>query len=307
MAKAKVRRTSREELPGVALLREAVADSLPSARGRSRVLDLDMEVDPDLVHLMTHDPDGFLTALDREETLGFAAAHVRSKQWVLSELLVLPQHQGQGAGEALLSRSLAYGERSGAREYLALVPTGGAIQSLLLRHDFKPHAVVYRLRIGCPQAAHLGPTLEQLLQGHNVTAELLSRRGQADLDRIDRLTRGITREVDHDYWLKTRELNAAFVRQGARIAAYAIGGPDTVGPVAGATQESAMAALGWALGLAQRHTVGPSLDVLVPAPFVPAVDALLESEARLEATLMLYGRGLSAGFDRSAFASTSLP
>jgi GNAT superfamily N-acetyltransferase len=307
MVKVKVRRTSREELPGMALLREAVAETLPSGRRRSRVLDLDMEVDPDLVHLVTHDPDGFLTAVDREETLGFAAAHIRSKQWVLSDLWVLPQYQGQGAGEALLSRSLAYGERSGAREYLALVPAEGAIQSLLLRHDLKPITVVYRLRVGCPQAARLGPTLEKLLQGHNVTEGLLSRRGQADLDRIDRLTRGVTREVDHDYWLKSRELNAAFVTQGGRVAAYAYGGPDTVGPVAGASQEAALAALGWAVGLAQRTTTGPHLDVLVPAPFEPAVETLLAAEARLEGTLMLYGRGVSASFDRCAFASTSLP
>jgi GNAT superfamily N-acetyltransferase len=307
MAKVKVRRTSRGELPGMALLRQAVAGRLPSGRRGSQKLDLDMEVDPDLAHLITHDPDGFLTAVDREETLGFAAAHIRGKQWVLSELVVLPQHQGQGAGEALLSRALGYGERSGAREFLALVPTDGPIQSLLLRHDFKPHTPVYKLRIGCPQAARLGPTLERLLQGHNVTAELLSRRGQADLDRIDRITRGVTREVDHDYWLKTRELSAAFVRQGSRIAAYAIGGPDAVGPVAGATQEAALAALGWALGLAQGCSLGPFLDILVPAPFTPAVDALLESGARLEATLMLYGRGVTAGFDRSSFASMSLP
>ena len=79
MAKIKVRRTNREELPGLVVLRDAVAAELaafPSSRG---VLDLDMDVDPDLTHLITHDPDGFLTAEDKQETVGFAAGHVRSR------------------------------------------------------------------------------------------------------------------------------------------------------------------------------------------------------------------------------------
>ena len=48
MAKVKVRRTSREELPGMVILREATAGTLPALRGGAQVLDLDMDVDPDL-------------------------------------------------------------------------------------------------------------------------------------------------------------------------------------------------------------------------------------------------------------------
>lgn len=307
MAKVKVRRTSREELPGMVILREATAGTLPALRGGAQVLDLDMEVDPDLMHLVTHDPDGFLTALDREETLGFAAAHIRARQWVLSDVWVLPQHQAKGAGDALLARALGYGERSGAREYLALVPVEGPIQSLLLRHDLRPLCPVYLMRLTSAQAARLGPTLQHLLPGQDMTSQLLQRRGQADLDRIDRLTRGFTREVDHDYWLKTRLLNIAFVRQGTRIAAYGYGGTRSVGPVAGATQDAALAALGWALGLALRHGTSPTFDLLVPAPFSPAVETLVEADARIVATLLLYGRGVTSSFDRSTFATTSLP
>ena len=63
MAKVKVRRTHREELPGAVVLRDAVAGS------GSQILDLNMEIDPDLNHLITHDPDGFMSAVDRDETL----------------------------------------------------------------------------------------------------------------------------------------------------------------------------------------------------------------------------------------------
>jgi ribosomal protein S18 acetylase RimI-like enzyme len=308
MAKIKVRRTNREELPGLAVLRDAVAaelDAFPTHRG---VLDLDMEVDPDLTHLITHDPDGFQTAEDKQETVGFAAGHVRSRQCVISEMWVLPQHRGRGAGEALMQRMLTYGERSGAREFLTLVPTEGVAQSLLLRNGFRPMAPVYQLGIPATVAPRLGSGLSRLMDGRDVTADLFSRRGQADLDRIDRLTRNITRDADHQYWLKQRNHHAAFVRQGERIAAYAYGGQDQVGPVAGTTKEAALSALGWAITLAsEADEDGGSLVMRIPAPFSEAVDAALESGCRLEATLMLYGRNLNLSFDRCALGHVALP
>ena len=308
MAKIKVRRTNREELPGLAVLRDAVAaelEAFPSHRG---VLDLDMEHSPDLTHLITHDPDGFMTAVDKQETVGFAAGHVRSRQCVISEMWVLPQHRGRGAGEALMQRMLAYGDRSGAREFLTVLPTEGVSQALLLRHGFRPMAPVYQLRIPPTVALPLGHALSRLMDGRDVTTDLFNRRGQADLDRIDRLNRNIVRETDHQYWLKERRHQAAFIRQGQRIAAYAYGGLDQVGPAAGTTREAALAAVGWAIKLAAEATKGEdALTLRVPAPFTEAVDATLEAGCRLEATLMLYGRDLNLAFDRSILGHLALP
>jgi len=308
MAKIKVRRTNREELPGLTVLRDAVAaelDAFPSHRG---VLDLDMELDPDLTHLITHDPDGFQTAEDKQETVGFAAGHVRSRQCVISEMWVLPQHRGRGAGEALMQRMLTYGERSGAREFLTVVPTEGVSQSLLLRHDFRPIAPAYQLTIPPTVAPSLGHSLSRLMDGREVTTDLFNRRGQADLDRIDKLNRNIVRDSDHRYWLKQRGYRAAFVRQGERIAAYAYGGKDQVGPVSGTTREAALCALGWAIKLAAEVVdENDVLTVRVPAPFIEAVGALLDAGCRLEATLMLYGRDLKLTFDRSTLGHVALP
>ena len=149
MAKIKVRTINREELPGIAILRDAAAADLSAYPTSTGMLDLDMVIDPDLRHLLAHDPDGFFTAYEGDETLGFSAAHVRSRQCVLSELWVLPQHHGRGAGRALMERSLSYGERSGAREFLAVVPTEPSVQALLLGHGFKPLAPVYLFRLRC--------------------------------------------------------------------------------------------------------------------------------------------------------------
>ncbi len=307
MARIKVRRINREELPGVVILRDAVAAGLSAFPSSSGILDLDMEIDPDLEHLLTHDPDGFFTAYDGQETLGFAAAIVRSRQWILSELWVLPQHQGRGAGEALLSRALAYGDRSGAREYLALVPSETAVQALLLKHGFTLLAPAYLFSLSVDRAVTFAGALQRLLPGAEVTSDLLNRRGQADVDRLDRLTRGIARDADHDYWLKRRRHRAAFVRHGERIAAYAYGGDAQVGPVAGSTQDAALCATGWALRMAVESGGTGRLDLLVPAPFTPAVETILEAGGRLESTLAIYARGVKLAFDRLLFGQISLP
>jgi len=304
MAKIKIRRTNREELPGVALLRDSVAE--PDSSRRS-VLDLDMELDPTLEHLISHDPDGFFCALDRDETLGFAAAHVRSRQWTLSELWVLSQHQGRGAGDALLRRTLMYGERSGARSFLAMIPPSGGAQALLLRHGFRPLAPLYVFHLSPAVAERTGSALARLLPGQDVTRELLELRGQSNVDRIDQPVRGATRQVDHLFWLKKRALNASFVRQGERIAGYAYGGRDQVGPVAGSTQNGALAGLGWAIRMARESGAEERIEVRVPAPFVPAVEALLEGGARLDGTFAIYGRGTLPAFDRYVAGAPNLP
>jgi GNAT superfamily N-acetyltransferase len=307
MAKIKVRTINREELPGIAILRDAVAADLAAYPSNKGTLDLEMETDPELRHLLSHDPDGFFTVYEGGETLGFAAAHVRARQCILSELWVLPQHQGKGAGKALLSRLLAYGGRSGAREFLSLVPAEPAVQAVMLGHGFEPMATVYQFSLPVSSATRLASGLTGLLNGKDATTDLFNRRGQADIDRIDRVTRNITRESDHVYWLKDRGLRAALVQQGERIAAYAYGGAEQVGPVAGSTQDAALAALGWALDLAVGAGATGEIELRVPAPFGPAVDALLDTDAELRATLLVYGKGLSLSFDRSLFGTICLP
>jgi len=273
---------------------------------RSSVLDLDMVLDPNLEHLVSHDPDGFFTAVQADETVGFAAAFMRSRQCILSELWVLPQHSGKGAGEALVKKALAYGERSGAREFLAVVPPEPAIQGLLLRYGFTPRCPVYQFQLSRPAAVSLARSLSAMLEGRDATADLLDRRGQADIDRIDRVTRNITREVDHAYWLKGRSFKAALVRQGSRIAGYGYGSADQVGPVAGSSRNAAMVALGWALKLALDDGA-VTVTVPVPAPFGAAIEALLEAGARVQSTLMLFGVNLNVAFDRCILGAATLP
>ena len=307
MVKVKARRTNREELPGIAVLRDSVAPSVAAYQPRTSVLDLDMDLDPDLEHLISHDPDGFFTAIEGDETVGFCAAIVRSRQCILSELWVLPQHRGKGAGEVLLKRAIGYGERADARSFVALVPPEPAVQGLLLRHSFRPVTPVYQFEVPLSAATALASGLSAQLEGRNATGDLLARRGQADIDRIDRVTRELSREVDHTYWLKKRGFAAALVRQGSRIAGYGYAGADQIGPAAGSSREAALAAMGWTLRFALEVRSQPPLLVRVPARFEPAVEALLEAGARIQATLVLYAQGIGAAFDRCLLGAPNLP
>jgi hypothetical protein len=266
-----------------------------------------MEVDPDLNHLITHDPDGFMTVVDRDETLGYGVAFIRSRQWILSQMWVLPQHQGQGAGETMLSKLLSYGEHSGAREFFALVPPTGKIQALLLGHGFVPVDPVFHLRLSAEAAAGPAGAMARLLPAEEVSQDLLERQALGHADRIDRIARNLTREGDHLYWLKERAARAVFIRQGSRVAAFGYGGPHQVGPVSGTTQEAAMCALGHAMQLSIE--ANPQKDVVVhmPASFSPALQALLESGAVIEETSLVYGRNLSSSFDRVVFGNPTLP
>ena len=190
---------------------------------------------------------------------------------------------------------------------MALAPTEGPVQSLLIGHGFRHVTTVFAFTLDTELADNVGGAAARLHAGADVTKDLFHQRGQGDLDRLDRLTRNISRVVDHTYWLKSRRLGVAFVKHADRVAAYAYGGHDQVGPVAGASQEAALSALGWALQLAVAHRVPEPLRVLVPERFRGAVEALVEGGARLEATYGLWGRDLAGSFDRCVFGTLSLP
>jgi len=303
MSRVKIRRTHREELPGLIVLRDAASGS----DSDDAVLDLNMGADPELDHLISHDPDGFISAVEKDETVGFASAHIRSRQCIISQLWVLEQHRGKGAGDALLSALLDFGKRSGAREYLAVAPMIGPVQGLLLSHGFGPSSLLYTFRISSEQATELGLALSNLLPGMDATDELLNRQGQADIDRIEGVSRNITREIDYHFWMKRKLSRISFVRQGERIAAYGFGGAHQIGPVAGSTREAALCALGRAMRSATEASPGKHFDLQVPAAFRPAVDALLEFHVPIVGNAEIYGRDLDLRFDRLILGLPALP
>jgi len=62
-----------------------------------------------IAHLQQHDPAGSWIARAGRAIVGFAQAAIREQLWTLVHLFVLPEHQAQGVGSALLEPAHDYG------------------------------------------------------------------------------------------------------------------------------------------------------------------------------------------------------
>lgn len=241
----------------------------------------------DLEHLAQHDADGVLVASLGSEVVGFVASLVRSRWLLISQLWVLPEYLKSGAAEALLRRALLFGQRSGTTKvaFNALTPWQIALG---LGFGLSPAFCFLRLLLPVERAVPLAHQLVKLQPGAEVTAEAVGRRAFfADLERLDRLVRGFARPMDHEYWLFSRNLRLAVVREGERIMAYAYGGPGQCGPVVGATEEASLSAFGWALqlaaGAAGEKAENASVSCLLPTSFARAFDHILEAAPEITA------------------------
>lgn len=307
--KVKVQPVSRVGIAPLVEMAEHMRAELPGWEdtapvfGRQRT-DSDLAVD--LAHLARHDGDGFLTASIGEEVAGFGVCYVRSRQLTVSHLWLLPEHAEPRLEDALMRRMLAFGERAGVNEAVASVTGGASQHALLFRHGFRPRFPVYRLSLKAELARRIGQELLKLLAGFELTSESLQRRvGSGDLDRLDRLVRGVVRPMDHEYWISERGLRLATVREGNRVAGYAYGGTGQCGPVAASTPEAALAALGWALHFAAA-TGADDVSLLVPAPFEAALEQLLDAGATCRAVCHWMSRAPVSGMERYLLPSSTL-
>jgi hypothetical protein len=260
----------------------------------------------DLRHLARHDGDGFLTVSVGDEVVGFAACYVRSRQLNISQPWVLPEYQEHEAAHQLVQRCLAYGERAGVSDYVAHALGESHWQALVFRFGLRPRFLVYRLVLSAEHARSIGQELAKLRPASELTQDAMQRRaGSADLEHLDRLVRGVTRPMDHEHWLSEQRLRLAKVRDGQRVAAYAYGGPGQCGPVAAATTDAAIAALGWALQFAGDAAVGP-VQLLVPATFEAALEHLLDGGARCSAVSVWMTRQPGATLERYVLSSATI-
>jgi hypothetical protein len=307
--KLKVQAVSRTSIGPLVAMAEHLRSYLPGwqdtapAEGRMRT---QSDLGADLDHLAIFDGDGFLTASVENEVLGFSTAYVRSRQLVIPQIWVLPEANDQGVAEALMRRAMGYGERSGATECSAHILSGPRDQALALHFGLRPRFPVYRFILPAETAKVVGLELAKLMPGSELTADVLAKRtGAADLERMDRLARGVVRPMEHEYWLGERRLRLAKVRDAHRVAGYAYGGPGQCGPVAASTREGALAGLGWALQFAASEGVS-SVSVLVPGPFEAALDQLLDAKAECVAVTEWMSRQATVSAERYILPSTTL-
>lgn len=259
----------------------------------------------DLQHLSRHDPDGLLTASIADDVVGFAAAYLRSRQVLVPHLCLLPEQADQPVAHALMRRLLGFADRAGVSDIAFLAHGGAPAVDLLLRYGLTYRLPVYRISIGADAAATLGQALAASRPGNEATNDILSRRSWVgDLEHLDRLVRGFVRPMDHEYWLASRGYRVATVREGRRVAGYGYGRAGLCGPVVASTGEAALAALGHGLRLAAEGA--ERVQLLVPAPFQTAVDALLEGGGSVASVASWMARSQPTGFDRSVLGGLTL-
>ncbi len=307
--KVKVQPVSRAGIEPLVAMAEQLRASLPgwdgsaptAARGQA-ASDLAL----DLAHLARHDGDGFLVASVGDEVVGFAASYVRSRQLTISQPWLLPEYQDHEVADALLRRTMTYGDRSGASDVAAHLLSEAHWQAAFFRFGLRPRFPVYRLELAPDAARVAGLELAKLLPGSELTRDALNRRaGAADLERLDRLARGVARPMDHEYWLGGRRLRLAKVREGQRISAYAYGGPGQCGPVAGATTEATLAGLGWALQLAAEGA-SETVRILIPAVFESALETLFDAGAACPAVSTWMTRNAGIALERYVVPSVTI-
>ena len=305
----KVQAVSRVGLDPLVEMAEHLRNLLPgwegSAPAESRRVPTDLRLD--FAHLAHFDTDGFLIASQDSTVVGFLPCYVRSRQLVLTQPWILPEAREEGVADVLIRRALAFGERSGATDSIAHLLGGGPDEAAAFRFGLRPRFPVYRLRLPAEAARQVGIELAKLLPGRELDPEELSRRsGAADLERMDRATRNISRPMDHEYWLTQRFLRFAKIKEGQRLVGYAYGGPGQCGPVVGTTREAAMAGLGWALQFAGEAPGSSWVDVLVPAPFETAIEQLLDARAACLSTSQWMTRQASSSPDRVILGTITL-
>jgi hypothetical protein len=258
----------------------------------------------DLGHLARHDLDGLISVSLGEEVVGFAAAYVRSRHLTVTPLWLLPEHQSGRIADVLLRRLLTFGDRAGVTDASAHVVGSASFHALGFRFGLRPRFPVYRLRLSSEDARHAGQELAKALPGHEVTHEAAYRRtGVGDLERLDRLVRGVARPMDHEYWLSERNLRLVTVREGQRVAAYSYGGAGQCGPVVATTNDAALAALGWALQFAADVE---TVNLYVPALFETAVEHILEAGGECVAVSHWFSSQPGGGMERYVLAGPTL-
>lgn len=259
----------------------------------------------DLQHLSRHDPDGLVTASIADDVVGFAAAYLRSRQVLVPHLWMLPEHADQPVAHALMRRLLGFAERAGVADISFLAHGGASTLDLMLRFGLAQRLSVYRIVLSAGAATVLGQALAASRPGTEATNDILARRSWVgDLEHLDRLVRGLVRPMDHEYWLAQCGFRVATVREGKRIAGYGYGRPGWCGPVVASTGEAALAALGQGLQLASEGV--ERVQLLVPAPFQTAIDALLQGGGSVASVATWMARSQPTGLDRSVLGGLTL-
>jgi GNAT superfamily N-acetyltransferase len=189
------------------------------------------------------------------KVIGYARSMVREGVWCLNEFFMLPGHQRQGIGGALLSACLKDGDEAGAHTRLVLASHHPSADSLYIRRAGCFPRLPMLLLVGSLQkltlpAADAATIEDSVLPPFGaspnpaftpLSAEpiVLTPEVQAEIDVLDREIVGYARPTEHVFWTASMggiHRSSRLFRQPAqpgekgRLVGYAYFGYETNGP-----------------------------------------------------------------------------
>jgi len=220
-------------------------------------------------HALAHDGAGFHVAEAEGRVVGFGIATLRERLWYLAALHVLPAYQGQGVGRDLLRRCLATAARPRDVKIVISESAQPISNALYAKHGMYQWVPLLHFEGALPAGGD-PPRL-----GHETLAAGDDALGA--LDAIDRAVLGVTRPVDHRYWLAQPGVAGLLFRaRGGDAVGYAYATEaGRVGPAAVLSTRHVPDVLSASLrSAAARGATGASL--VVPGHCRAAVAYLLE-------------------------------
>lgn len=264
-----------------------------------------------LKHLLATDPERFLVAVhsgpagigkSAEQIVGFGIALQRERVWFLSQLYVLPQHQGRGIGRALLTQILpsldpaeaaaAEASATGADEPAtatanqpASKPEPGVLamctdsaqpvsNALYSRFGIVPRVPVFNL-VGTPNPA----SLSRLPAGVDAVP-FGDGDPTAAIDAVDRTILGYAHAADHAYLRAAGRSGFVYRSDGGDLLGYGYSSEaGRFGPVALLDETLTAPVLGHLM-----HTIRPrgATTAWIPGANDRAMVAFLRAGLRIE-------------------------
>ena len=182
-------------------------------------------VAPILRHLRRHDADRCFVATAEDKIVGFSAALERDETWFLAAMFVEPTFQGRGIGRRLFEFAF---EGAPARRITitdAIQPVSNALYAM---HGLLPTTPIL--------------TFEGRRVPGAPTDLVAAPPTALGLAQLDALAYGFDRAVDHGFWA-TEATPTLWLRNGAPVAYSYRWSNGRIGPLAGADEVSAAAAL----------------------------------------------------------------
>lgn len=277
-----IRKVRPDDLEEVWRVHVASSNDLVVRRGRPAPRPADAPVASDARAGLASDPDGYFCAVEEGRIRGMVSALVRGRVWYLSMFFVLPGHQGQGVGRALLERALAYGEACEAEVRCTWATLDPRAQARYMMAGMAPRWPIYRLDGDAAAAGRLEARVGLDLRERELPC------GPGVAEKLTAEVFGDDRAGDLAHWRGDRS-TALAVERGGELAAFAYRRGARIGPAAGRDETALLQAVAAAAAAGVRD--GGSATLRVPGACASLLEALVSSGFRIgDPTLFMASR-----------------